>query len=305
MSTILREYVAGSRLALRDALLELLPEQGSYPSGIPGVSFHRFNTDEPPKPLIYAPVLIVVVQGSKWVRIGTEEFIYGNHDGGDHTCFVAGIDMPVFCRVKEASPEKPYLSLTMDLDHSLLAWLTALDRAESGYDGFSLPGARVHGIDDAFLDACLRLVNLAAKPEQIPFLAPLFREEIHYRLLLGPFGRQLRTLYTAGSWGNRMAEAVNWLGRNYRRRLRVATLAGQAGMAATAFCENFTNVTTVSPLEYQKRLRLDEARRLLLCGNSTTAEAAFTVGYGTQERFSREYGQLFGESPESVIVQMP
>lgn len=291
MTTIYRGYISKSLSILRDTLLEILPDQGSYSTEIPGLSLHRFNNDEQPKAMIYKPILVVVVQGKKWVRIGTEEFIYG-----DHSCFVAGIDMPVFCCVKEASPEKPYLALTMDLDHALLIKLMALDRSfpTVGCGRFISTGALVRRIDDEVLDTCLRLLQLTAKPEQIPFLAPLFRDEIHYRLLLGPFGGQLRSLHTEGSLGSRIIFAINWLSQNYKRHLHVETLAEQVSMTTSTFQKNFKRITTLSPFQYQKRLRLNEAQRLMLFENFNVSDAAFAVGYETTTRFHREYRQLFG-----------
>lgn len=295
MTPTLRAYVAKSRSHLRDTLLELLPDEGSYPTGMDGVALHRFNSAERPKPLTYQPVLVVVAQGRKWVRIGAREFIYG-----EHSCFVAGIGMPVFCCVKEASPEKPYLALTMDLEHEIITRLISLDRSGIAQEGLLLPGAQIQGIDDELLDACLRMLRLTDKPEQNCILAPLFREEIHYRLLLGPFGSQLRALYTAGSQGSRVTKAINWLHRNYNRPLRVDTLAGRVNMAISTFHKNFKNVTTFSPLQYQKRLRLSEAQRLLLSENCRVAEAAFAVGYESPTQFSREYKRLFGMPPKDT-----
>lgn len=184
MAIMLRGYIAKSRVMLRDTLLELLPNEGSYPTRIPGFALHRFDHPALPKPMTYAPMLVVVVQGKKWVKIGTEEFIYG-----DHTCFVAGVNAPVFCCVQEASPKKPYLALTIDLDSFLFSRFLTQERPcpefgpESGRRFLS--GAQVKEISDELLDACLRLLRLQAKPAQIPFLAPLFRQEIHYRLLFG------------------------------------------------------------------------------------------------------------------------
>lgn len=239
MSIVLREYTSRSRAALRNTLLGLLPKQGSYPSGIPGVSLHRFAHNWPPKPLIYTPILVVIVQGvnaqgKEWGKTEADESAYG-----DLGCFVAGIGMPVFCCVKEASPENPHLALTMKLDHGLLTRLTQLDHCKPGHGGLSLPGAQIRHIDDHFSDACLRLVKLLTRPEQIPFLAPLFRAELHYRLLLGPFGGQLRSLCAAGARQNRVTEAVNWLRRNHRLRLHVETLAGRVDMAISTLRENF------------------------------------------------------------------
>lgn len=299
MKTVLRGYVSKSRSILRDTLLALLPDQGSYATEIQGISLHRFNDDEQPRAMIYNPILVVVVQGRKWVKIGTQEFIYG-----DHSCFVAGIDMPVFCCVKEASTEKPYLALTMDLDHGLLTKLMALNRPDAGCGGFIPTGALVRRIDNEMLDACLRLISLLARPEQIPFLAPLFRAEIHYRLLLGLFGRQLRSLYTAGSLGSRMISAINWLRQNYKHHLHVETLAEQVNMATSTFHKNFKSVTTLSPLQYQKRLRLSEAQRLMLVDALKVTDAAFAVGYKSLIRFSREYRRLYGTQPEKDVARI-
>lgn len=298
MTTPLRTYLAESRSILRNRLLHLMPEAGAYPTGIDGFALYRFNSDERPKPLVYHPILVVVVQGKKWVRIGTKEFIYG-----DHTCFVAGIDMPVFCCVKEASLEKPYLALTMDLDRNIISRLISQTPLESGHGGLFSPAAQVQGIDDPLLDACLRILQLVDKPQEIGFLAPLFREEIHYRLLLGPFGGQLRALYTAGSQGSRMAKAINWLHRNFKQPVRVETLAGEANMATSTFHKNFKSVTTFSPLQYQKRLRLSEAQRLILSENFGVTEAAFAVGYESATQFSREYKRLFGVLPSKDTSQ--
>lgn len=179
---MLRGYIAHSRAILRDSLLELLPSEGSYPSGIPGFTLHRFNHAAPPRAMTYAPVLVVVVQGKKWVKIGEEEFVYG-----DSTCFVARAQTPVLCCVQEASPKKPYLALTIDLDSILFSSFLLLAEACPEFKQkpgrLFLPCAQVQSLSDELLDACLRLLKLQARPAQIPFLAPLFCQEIHYRLL--------------------------------------------------------------------------------------------------------------------------
>ncbi len=269
MTIVLREYIAKSRSKLRDALFELLPNQGSYPTRIPGLSLHRFDREERPKPMIYAPILVVVVQGRKWVKVGTDETIYG-----ERSCFVAGIDMPVFCCVKEASPEKPYLALTLELEYGLIARLAALEPLRPDRGRHFLPGAGVQNISYELLDACLRLLRLQARPEQIRFLAPLFREEIHYRLLQSPFGGRLRELYATGSPGNQLLETIDWLGRNYKRPLHVEILADMARMPLSTFHRSFKSVTTLSPLQYRKRLQLNEAQRLLLAEKAKAAETA-------------------------------
>lgn len=180
MTTVLREYIAKTRMMLRDTLLELLPNEGSYPTSIPGLSLHRFDHAGPPEPMTCIPMLVVVVQGKKWVKIGMEEFVYG-----EHTCFVTGVNTAVFCCVKEASPEKPCLALTIDLDRILLFRLMMMDFSSPEFSRVLLSNSQIRVINDKLLDACLRLLRLQDKPAQIPFLAPLFRQEIHYRLLTG------------------------------------------------------------------------------------------------------------------------
>lgn len=184
MTTVLREYIVKSRTMLRNTLLKLLPYEGSYPTSIPGFLIHRADSPGSPQPMTYTPMLVVVVQGKKWVKIGAEEFIYG-----EHTCFVAGVNTPVWCCVQEASPEEPYLALTIDLDSLLFSRFLMLERHNPVYGPEPgrrfLSGAQVKGINDELLDNCLRLLRLQAHPTQIPFLAPLFRQEIHYRLLHG------------------------------------------------------------------------------------------------------------------------
>ncbi|MDL2216218.1 AraC family transcriptional regulator [Desulfovibrio sp. OttesenSCG-928-M14] len=183
---MLRGYIAQSRVMLRDTLLELLPKEGSYSTRIPGFTLHRFDHPAPPRRITYTPMLVVVVQGKKWVKIGVEEFVYG-----DRTCFVAGVATPVLCCVQEASPEKPYLALTIDLDSILFSRFLMRNLPCSAFGPklgpesgrLFLSGAQVQNINDELLDACLRLLRLQATPAQIPFLAPLFRQEIHYRLL--------------------------------------------------------------------------------------------------------------------------
>lgn len=185
MAVILREYIGESRARLRRLLLDLLPRAGSVATAIQGLSLHRFDHAGKPRMEICSPMLAVVVQGKKWVRTGGEELYYGGR-----RCFVAGTCMPATCRVCEATPDAPHLALTLALDHALLARLAP---AASLTPGVRIhPGARVHAVDDAMLDALVRLVRLLALPAQLPFLSPLFRQEIHYRLLTGPFGGQLR-----------------------------------------------------------------------------------------------------------------
>lgn len=184
MPTILRGYIRESRAVLRNMLCSLMPEPGSYATPIKGLSIHRFDLDEPPRFAVCTPILVVIAQGSESIRIGAEEFVYG-----PHTCFVAGVNLPASSRVLGATPDSPHLALSLDLDRALITRLTSLPLYASQHIQPPPLSVRIQDIDDAMLDNFVRLLLLLRKPEQIPFLAPIFREEIHCRLLFGPFER--------------------------------------------------------------------------------------------------------------------
>lgn len=283
---------------LKETLLRNTPESGTFQTPVRGLLFHRHTGNEEPKPRFYQPVIIVVAQGKKWVKIDAEEYQYG-----ENAYFVTGVDMPAASCVMEASKERPYLSFSLSLDTGLLASLAAKAPSPSNSGALSR-GAAVHAVEPDLLDAFLRLTELAEKPEQVPVMAELLLREIHYRLLAGPFGGILRTLNTFGSQGNQIVRAISWLKDNYKAPLRVEDLAGRMNMATSTFHKYFKDITTLSPLQYQKRLRLDEARRLMLSEGHDVTRAAFAVGYESATQFIREYKRLFGESPRKDVVRM-
>lgn len=288
-----------SRAALKEILLQRLPEQGDCPTLVNGLVLHRYNSGDAPKPRFYEPVVIVVAQGKKWVRIGQEDIPYG-----EHTCFIAGVNMPVSSCVMEASEEAPYLSMSLNLDKSLIATLASKIPPSAKYSTNFAAGAAVQEVDPELLDAFLRLLELAGKPEQSSILSDLVYQEIHYRLLTSPFGNQLRTLNTLGSQSNQIAQAINWLRENYDKPLHVEELAASLNMAPSTFHKHFKEITTVSPLQFQKQIRLTEAQRLMLSANYDVTQAAFAVGYESSTQFNREYKRLFGESPRKDVMKM-
>jgi AraC-like DNA-binding protein len=241
---------------------------------------------------------VVVVQGSKRSVIGSEEYRYGeNH------CLVIGVDLPSANHVITASPEKPFLAVTLDLDKYLITQLAAQTlpspRTESSFKGVA-----VTEVDPDLMDAFLRLVELLDKPEQIPVLAPIIIREIHYRLLIGPQGERLRMLNTLGTQSNQIAGTIGWLRDNYREPLQVDELAKKANMATSTFHRHFHQITTLSPLQYQKCLRLYEAQRLMLVENEDAAHAALAVGYESPTQFNREYKRMFGEPPHRHVNRL-
>lgn len=288
-----------SRAALKEMLLQRLPESGNYPTSIEGFTLHRYNNGDDPKPRFYDPVIIVVVQGKKKVRIGTEDIPYG-----EHSCFIAGVNMPVSSCVMEANEDKPYLSMSLALDKSLIAALAAKTPPSAESRAGSATGAVVQEINPDLLDAFLRLLELADFPDQAQVLGSLVYQEIHYRLLTSPFGYHLRQLNTFGSQSNQINQAIVWLKDNYKESLQVEELAGRLNMATSTFHKHFKEITTLSPLQYQKRLRLSEAQRLMLSDHFDVTRAAFAVGYESATQFNREYKRLFGESPRKDVMSL-
>ena len=288
-----------NRVTLRDMLLRHLPETGDYLTPVEGLVLHRYNSGDAPKPRFYSPVIIVVVQGKKWVRIGTKSLSFGGH-----TCFIAGVNIPVSSCVIEAAEDKPYLSMSLDLDKNLIATLAAKAPPHLEYHAHSSTGALIQEVSIELLDAFLRLLELLEEPEHAQVLGSLVYQEIHYRLLMSPFGDQLRTLNTLGSQSNQISRAITWLKDNYKKPLLVEKLAGRLNMATSTFHKYFKEITTLSPLQYQKRLRLGEAQRLMFSDKYDVAQAAFAVGYESVTQFNREYKRLFGESPRKDITKM-
>ena len=281
-------------LLLKELLMELMPEPGDYPTPIPGLTLYRRHVEDiEHQPVIYTPQLVIIAQGEKHVRMGADSFTFG---GG--SAFVTGVDMPTACAIRGMSPERPYLSLVVDLDRALLVEL-----AEAITPARPRRGGMVADLDGDLLDAVLRLTELVGRPEAAPTLAPLFTKEIHYRLLTGPFGASLGALNAAGSPGSLMARAIRLLREDFDKPLSVAALARQAGMAVSTFHKYFKEITGMTPLRFQKHLRLEHARRLMLSRELNATEAALAVGYESLQHFSREYKRLFGAPPRRDIMR--
>lgn len=284
--------LATAQTQLKRRLMDLVPDVGDWPTGVPGFTLYRRNTPDDPQPVVYKPVLILVAQGAKWARIGTEEYNYGEGD-----CFIAGVEMPVISCMHGITPERPFVSLSLDIDKTIIAQSAAEVPLPGLQEGEACRGAAVHRIDADLLDAMLRLLELAGKPEMIAALSPLIIKEIHYRLLMGPFGNQLRAICTFGSQSNQISRAIDWLKDNYSVPLQVEELARQVHMATSTFHKHFKSMTSLSPLQYQKQLRLTEAQRLMVVEKLDASQAGLSVGYESQAQFNREYKRQFGEPP--------
>ncbi|MBN9066850.1 MAG: AraC family transcriptional regulator [Rhizobiales bacterium] len=260
-------------------------------TGVGGLSVMRQRSPGVLKPVLYQPVFCLVLQGAKQALIGDRAVTFCEGQS-----VIISMELPTLARVVSASTARPYVALALELDMALLRELAV----EIG----GLPAVRetaaaieAGDADGAILDATRRLFDLTEKPQSAPILAPLTVREIHYWLLSARHGAMLRALTRTDSRSARIARATVRIRRGYNEPLRIAELAHDAGMSASAFHDHFRSVTGTTPLQYQKRLRLMEARRLILAGDCSVSSAAFAVGYESPTQFSREYTRQFGLSP--------
>lgn len=248
---------------------------------------------------VHKPALCIIVQGGKEVRLADELYCYDPLH-----YLVVSVTLPVAGCVVRASSAEPYICIRLDIDPSLIAALVSeaeplMNSAEPNGRGLYLDR-----IDAPLLDATLRLVRLLANPKDIPVLAPLALREIFYRLLCGPQGRHLQDVALQGSQSHRVNRAIEWLNRNYVEPLRIEELARRVNLSSSSLHHRFKALTAMSPLQYQKQLRLQEARRLLMAEGLEVSAAGYRVGYESPSQFSREYSRLFGASPVKDMARL-
>ncbi len=278
--------------ALRDAVGRYAAGSPTYylATPIPGVGIGRAPSPTGIQRTLYKPLACLILQGAKQVTVGlaTHEFAAGQ------TAIVRA-DVPASSRIIRASPAEPYLALAVDLDLGVLAELAAqLDPPAAGSGD---PPVLVAATQAAVADCALRLMRLLDRPDAIPVLSASLLRELHYWLLTGPQGSVLRALGRPNGVGQRIARAVAILRAEFDRPVRVERLAAAAGMSPSSFHQHFRAVTSLSPIQFQKRLRLIEARRLMLGEGLSASRAAFRVGYESVSQFTREYGRTFGCPP--------
>lgn len=266
---------------------------GEFHTAIGNLFFNRRTSPSQPLHTAQWPCFALVTQGAKSLTLGETVFDYGV---GDY--LVVSLDLPVISRVTQASPKIPHMGLGMAIDGAKLKEL--LERvdipAQAAAHG-AAPGVAVHKAPVELLDATLRLLRLLDRPQDIPALAPLIEQEILYRLLTGPHGSTLLRIAAIDSPSNKIAKAIAWLRQHYMQQLRLGELASHVGMSVSSLHHHFSAVTAITPLQYQKRLRLHEARRLMIVERLDVGSAGYRVGYQSPSQFSREYSRLYGLSP--------
>jgi AraC-like DNA-binding protein len=265
---------------------------GMHATAIGGLHCIRLSRPHQQLPSVYQPSICVIVQGAKQVLLEDEIYRYAPPQ------FLAvSVDLPLTGQVIDATDEKPYLCLAIGIDARLMADLIA-QTGDAGWSrGETSRGLFVGDMDAALGDATLRLARLLEAPRDIPVLAPLAMREFHYRLLGSPYGRAIAQLAIAGSTMHKIGQIIRRIKSQLATPIRVEELASQANMSPSSFHQHFKAVTAMSPVQYQKRLRLTTARQLLLSQNADAQSAAYRVGYQSVSQFSREYARMFGAPP--------
>lgn len=299
---IAQQALHAPQTELADRIARLAPSDGIHNTALPQLQLVRISTLTPCSPTVYEPRLCIVVQGRKIAMLGDQTYHYDPLN-----YLVVSMTVPMLGQVIEATPEKPYLCLRLDIDPEQIADLIMDTEAAahgSGDGAGSTCAAFAARVTPPLLDAVLRLMRLLDDPADLRILGSMAMREIFYRVLLGDLGHHLRDLAVRDSGPQRIAKAVELLRQRYLEPLRIETLARSVHMSVSSLHHNFKAATTLSPLQYQKQLRLHEARRLMLAEGLEAATAAHRVGYESPSQFSREYKRLFGAPPRSEISQV-
>jgi AraC-like DNA-binding protein len=290
--------IESSRRELIGRMARAVPDNGVLEI-FPGVFLARSAQMTERLHSVFRPAFCVIAQGSKQVLLSDEVFRY---DQGHY--LISTVDLPIVSHVVEASEEHPYLSVRIDLDPALVASGMMESGIETKKGEANVKAMAVSSIDADLLDAVVRLVRLLDAPDEMGMIAPLIVREIIYRLLKGEQGARLGHLLTPGGDTRRISKAVGHLREHFDEPLRIENIARELGMSVSGFHHHFKSVTAMSPVQFQKQLRLQEARRLMLGEDMDVASAGFRVGYEDPSYFSREYKKLFGAPPQRDIARL-
>lgn len=282
---------------LIELVREFAPADGVHATPIAGLQLLRLAQPGAPLPALYEPGLVLVVQGRKVATLGTQRLVYDPLH-----CLVVGVTMLPVAQVIEASPQRPYLCVRLQVDAREIGALV-LESAGARPAAAPVSGLQVARTSPELLDAALRLLRLLKTPQDAAVLAPLIQREIFYRVLTGELGARLRELSVTDSHAQRIARAIDLLKHRFTESLRVEDVAQAAAMSPSTFHQHFKQLTAMSPLQYQKQLRLHHARQLMLGQGLDAAVAGHRVGYESPSQFSREYRRLFGAPPRAEVRQ--
>ena len=299
MSQINTDGMQAAIQGLAESLARWTEQGDRETTPVPGLLL--FRSDEPTEPFtgMYEPSICVIAQGAKRVVLGEDTFVY---DAGHY--LVTSLDLPAVVQIIEANKAKPCLGLRLLLELREIAQMMLDSNLPALRTQQSSRGMATGEMTLPLLNAIQRLVDLLDNEQDVPILAPTIQREITYRLLVGDQGARLRQIATTGSQSQQIARAIDWLKGNFTQPLSIDDLAKQSNMSTSTFHHHFRSMTALSPLQYQKNLRLREARRLMLMERLDAAAAAFEVGYDSPSQFSREYRRLFGQPPLRDITNL-
>jgi AraC-like DNA-binding protein len=301
MSNKIINETAGKQRSEMAMLIERIAgADGAHPTAIPHLFLTRSSRPTAPMHVLHEPALCIIAQGRKQVMLMGDRFFYGPEQ-----CLVVSVDLPVTGQVIEATPDVPYLGLRLDLEPGQLSALM-LEMGMNSSDTHNSPerGLSLAPAGRELLDAAVRLLRLLETPEDIGILAPLIVREMLYRLLSGEHAGRLRKIAFSDHRQQSVNRAISWLKEHFAEPFRIETIARFARVSPSALHHNFKAVTAMSPLQYQKQLRLQEARRMMLGESLDAAMASHSVGYESPSQFSREYSRLFGAPPSRDIAQL-
>jgi AraC-like DNA-binding protein len=274
-------------------------DEGFNTTPVPGVACYRISEAPSRLPAVYEPCLCVIVQGRKDVMLGKERLSYGELE-----FLVASVHLPVLGTVVEASPTRPYFVIQMSIDVRLISDLLLRMPSAVAPEKTSNNGLFIGRVDRRMGDSLLRLLSLIDTREDIPALGESLIRELHYRLLCSEHGERIAQISLQGTPTQRVSAAIEKLRRDYREAIPVDELAGLAGMSVSTFHAHFKAVTNMSPLQFQKSIRLVEARALMVTQHLDAASTAYQVGYESPSQFSREYARMFGNPPVRDVARI-
>jgi AraC-like DNA-binding protein len=286
------DRVVAMRTDLARKIADCARTEGNTFTDVPGLVLYRRSTPTACNSAAYTPSLVVFVQGRKRINVGKTTYVC---DGSNF--LLTSVDLPVVSQVIAATPKEPLLGLVLKLEMPVVREILSQQEFHLREESADARGMAAGVTTVELLDACSRLVHLLNATQDIPFLSSLIQREISFRLLRSPQGKHLRAIASLGEQSHRTAKAVEWLRMNYTKPLRVEELASLARMGVSTLHHQFRSLTAMSPLQYQKQLRLHVARERMLSGELDAASAAFEVGYESASQFNREYSRFFGQPP--------
>ena len=277
---------------LANAISKVIGDASEVSTAVPGLTLYRNTVPTAPNPCTYVPSLLVIPQGKKRVDLGKKSYVFG-----ESTLLLTSIELPIISRVCAASVEKPYLAFFLKLDLGMVRDVLHSEEVHVPAPPVGTRGMVLGEATIELLAPCSRMVQLLRTPQDVPFFGKLLQREIIYRLLQGPQGDRLRSVATLADQSYRTAKAVTWLRDNFKKALNVDELASMTGMSRSTLNHHFRGLTAMSPLQFQKQLRLHAAWQKMLTDELDAASAAFEVGYESPSQFNREYKRFFGQPP--------